>query len=78
MAARAFHFSFWQQKEKQKQKERLPAALFWLFPRLFPLNKKNSLRSNSFLFLTLQQPPPFHAKKDEAGTLTQHRFARCL
>ena len=43
MAARAFHFSFWQQKEKQKQKERLPAALFWLFPRLFPLNKKNSL-----------------------------------
>ena len=43
MAALAFHFSFWQQKEKQKQKERLPAALFWLFPRLFPLNKKNSL-----------------------------------
>ena len=77
MAARAFHFSFWQQKEKQKQKERLPAALFWLFPRLFPLNKKNSLRSNSFLFLTLQQPPPFHAKKDEAGTLAQHCFARC-
>ena len=72
-----FHFSFWQQKEKQKQKERLPAALFWLFPRLFPLNKKNSLRSNSFLFLTLQQPPPFHAKKDEAGTLAQHCFARC-
>ena len=31
-----FHFSFCQQKEKQKQKERLPAALFWLFPRLFP------------------------------------------
>ena len=77
MAALAFHFSFWQQKEKQKQKERLPAALFWLFPRLFPLNKKNSLRSNSFLFLTLQQPPPFHAKKDEAGTLAQHCFARC-
>ena len=77
MAARAFHFSFWQQKEKQKQKERLPAALFWLFPRLFPLNKKNSLRSNSFLFLTLQQPPPFHAKKDEAGALAQHCFARC-
>ena len=77
MAALAFHFSFWQQKEKQKQKERLPAALFWLFPRLFPLNKKNSFHSNSFLFLTLQQPPPFHAKKDEAGMFgIQHCFAR--
>ena len=62
-------FSFLLLAQKKRNKEKAPAALFWLFPRLFPLNKKNSLRSNSFLFLTLQQPPPFHAKKDEAGTL---------
>ena len=69
--------SFLLPEQKKRNKENSPSALFGLLRQVFPLNKKNSLRSNSFLFLTLQQPPPFHAKKDEAGTLTQHRFARC-
>jgi len=50
-------------KKKDNKKERLPAALLGLFQRLFPLNKKNSLRSNSFLFFTLRKSTPLHGKK---------------
>ena len=56
-------FSFWQQKEKGNKKERLPSALFELLRHFSPLNKKNSLRSNSFLFLTLRKAPTLHAQK---------------
>ena len=56
-----------------------PSALFGLLRQVFPLNKKNSLRSNSFLFLTLQHSPPLHAQKvrpDLSAFFVQHRFAR--
>ena len=56
-------FSFCQQKEKGNKKERLPSALFELLRHFSTLNKKNSLRSNSFLFLTLRKAPPLHAQK---------------
>ena len=56
-------FSFCQQKEKGNKKERLPSALFELLRHFSPLNKKNSLRSNSFLFLTLRKAPTLHAQK---------------
>jgi len=56
-------FSFWQQKEKGNKKERLPSALFELLRHFSPLNKQNSLRSNSFLFLTLRKAPTLHAQK---------------
>ena len=56
-------FSFWQQKEKGNKKERLPSALFELLRHFSTLNKKNSLRSNSFLFLTLRKAPTLHAQK---------------
>ena len=56
-------FSFWQQKEKGNKKERLPSALFELLRHFSPLNKKNSLRSDSFLFLTLRKAPPLNVQK---------------
>ena len=56
-------FSFCQQKEKGNKKERLPSALFELLRHFSTLNKKNSLRSNSFLFLTLRKAPTLHAQK---------------
>ena len=56
-------FSFLLCAQKKRNKEKAPAALFGLFRKLFPLNKKNSLRSNSFLFFTLHQLPPFNAQK---------------
>ena len=56
-------FSFWQQKEKGNKKERLPSALFELLRHFSTLNKKNSLCSNSFLFLTLRKAPTLHAQK---------------
>ena len=52
-----------------KQKENSPSAFFCLLRCFIPLNKKNSLRSNSFLFLTLHKTPPLNGKKKEAGPL---------
>ena len=50
-------------KKKDNKRERLPSALFELLRHFSPLNKKNSLRSNSFLFLTLRKAPPLHVQK---------------
>ena len=44
-------------------KEKIKAALFGLLRYFSPLKKKNSLRSNSFFFLTLRKAPPLHAQK---------------
>ena len=59
-------FSFCQQKEKGNKKERLPSALFELFQSGIPLKEKNSLRSNSFSFLTLHTSPSASRLKNEA------------
>ena len=56
-------FFFCPNKRKTKQKENSPSAFFYLLQHFSPLNKKNSLRSNSFLFLTLQKALPLHGKK---------------
>ena len=56
-------FSFLLPEQKKRNKENSPSALFGLLRQVFPLNKKNSLRSNSFLFFTLQHSPPLHAQK---------------
>ena len=56
-------FFFCSNKRKTKQKENSPSAFFYLLQHFSPLNKKNSLRSNSFLFLTLQKALPLHGKK---------------
>ena len=61
--ANGFSFFFCTNKRKTKQKENSPAAFFGLLRWFIPLNKKNSLRSNSFLFLTLHKAPPLHGKK---------------
>ena len=58
-----FSFFFCPNKRKTKQKENSPSAFFCLLRFFFPLKKKNSLRSNSFFFLTLQKAPPLHGKK---------------
>ena len=50
-------------KKKDNKKERLPSALFELFQSGIPLKEKNSLRSNSFSFLTLRKAPPLHVQK---------------
>ena len=55
--------SFLFHEEKKRSKENSPAALFCLLQHFSTLNKKNSLRSNSFLFLTLRKAPPLHGKK---------------
>ena len=56
-------FFFCPNKRKTKQKENSPSAFFSLLQYFSPLNKKNSLRSNSFLFLTLQKALPLNGKK---------------
>ena len=56
-------FFFCTNKRKTKQKENSPSAFFYLLQHFSPLNKKISLRSNSFLFFTLQKPLPLHVKK---------------
>ena len=61
--AAGFSFFFCPNKRKTKQKENSPSAFFCLLQYFFPLKKKNSLRSNSFFFLTLQKAPPLHGKK---------------
>ena len=50
-------------EQKKRNKENSPSALFCLLRHFSPLNKKNSLRSNSFLFFTLRKAPPLHGKK---------------
>ena len=71
-------FSFLLPEQKKRNKENSPSALFGLLRQVFPLNKKNSLRSNSFLFLTLQHSPPLHAPKvrPDLSVFMQHRFTR--
>ena len=59
---RLFFFLLSAQKKK-KQKEKAPAALFCLLRHFSTLNTKNSLRSNSFLFLTLRKAPALNGKK---------------
>ena len=48
---------------QKKKKQNAPAALFCLLRHFSTLNKKNSLRSNSFLFLTLRKAPALNGKK---------------
>ena len=80
-------FSFLLPEQKKRNKDELlrtmseknsPSALFCLLRHFSPLNKKNSLRSNSFSFLTLQHLPTLHAPKvrPDLSAFTQHRFAR--
>ena len=70
-------FSFLLPEQKKRNKENSPSALFCLLRHFSPLNKKNSLRSNSFLFFTLRKAPPLHGKKvrPDLTAFTQHRFA---
>ena len=56
-------FSFLLPEQKKRNKENSPSALFGLLRHFSPLNKKNSLRSNSFLFFTLRKAPSLHGKK---------------
>ena len=49
-------------------KEKIKAALFWLLQSGVPLKKKNSLRSNSFFFLTFHPSPSASRQKSEANT----------
>ena len=51
-------------KKKDNKKERLPSALWGLLRCFSTLSKKNSLRSNSFLLLTLRKSPPLNAPKE--------------
>ena len=72
-------FSFLLPEQKKRNKENSPSALFCLLRHFSPLNKKNSLRSNSFLFFTLRKAPSLHGKKvrpDLCVFFMQHRFAR--
>ena len=72
-------FSFLLPEQKKRNKENSPSALFCLLRYFSPLNKKNSLRSNSFLFFTLRKAPSLHAQKvrpDLCAFFMQHRFAR--
>ena len=55
--------SFLLHEQKKRSKENSPSALFELLRHFSTLNKKNSLRSNSFLFLTLRKAPPLHVQK---------------
>jgi len=78
--AGGFSFFFCPNKRKTKQKENSPSAFFCLLRHFFPLKKKNSLRSNSFFFLTLQKAPALHGKKKRSelypfsgGSLTSLR-----
>ena len=48
-------------------KEKIKAALFGLLRYFSPLKKKNSLRSNSFFFLTLHPTPSASRQKSEAN-----------
>ena len=71
-------FFFCPNKRKTKQKENSPSAFFYLLQHFSPLNKKNSLRSNSFLFLTLRKAPPLYGKKKrpERYAIILHPFMK--
>ena len=71
-------FSFLLPEQKKRNKENSLSALFCLLRHFSPLNKKNSLRSNSFLFFTLRKAPPLYGKKvrPDLTAFSQHRFAR--
>ena len=71
-------FSFLLPEQKKRNKENSPSALLGLLRHFSPLNKKNSLRSNSFLFFTLRKAPSLHAQKvrPDLCAFSQHRFAR--
>ena len=73
-------FSFLLPEQKKRNKENSPSALFCLLRYFSTLNKKNSLRSNSFLFFTLRKAPPLYGKKvrPDLTAFSQHRFARFL
>ena len=62
-AAGFFIFLLHEQKKNGSKKKIRRLAFFCLLQHFSPLNKKNSLRSNSFLFLTLRKAPPLNGKK---------------
>ena len=68
-------FSFLLPEQKKRNKENSPSALFCLLRHFSPLNKKNSLRSNSFLFFTLRKAPPLYGKKVRPDLLLFHNIA---
>ena len=76
------HFSFARTKEKRSKKKIRRLCFFFLLQYFSSLNKKNSLCSNSFLFLTLQKELPLNGKKMRTdldvlwGGGMKHRFAR--
>ena len=49
--------------ERSDVASKSPASLFELLRHFSMLNKKNSLRSNRFLFLTLRKAPPLYVQK---------------
>ena len=51
------------EQKKNETKRKFAVCIFLPTPILFPLNKKNSLRSNSFLFFTFQKAFPLYGKK---------------
>ena len=75
------HFSFARTKENEA-KRKLAVCIFFLLQYFSSLNKKNSLCSNSFLFLTLPKALPLNGKKMRTdldvlwGGGMKHRFAR--
>ena len=74
---RGLFISFARTKETKQRK--FAVCTFCLLRHFSPLNKKNSLCSNSFLFFTLRKAPPLHGKKvrpDLCAFFMQHRFAR--
>ena len=70
-------FSFLLCAQKKRNKEKAPAALFGLFRKLFPLNKKNSLTLKQLFVLYAPTTSSISRPKSEAGSLMQHCFARC-
>ena len=52
--------------KRKVTKEKIKAAFFWLLRHFSPLKKKNSLRSNSFFFLTFHPSPSASRQKSEA------------
>ena len=51
------------EQKKNEAKRKFAVCIFLPTPALFFAKQKNSLRSNSFLFLTLQKALPLHGKK---------------
>ena len=76
------HFSFVRTKENEAKRKLAVCIFFFLLQYFSSLNKKNSLCSNSFLFLTLQKALPLNGKKMRTdldvlwGGGMKYRFAR--